>query len=213
MIRIAIADDHALVRQGLRRILEAERDLIVVGEAHNGSDVVRLVRKTRPDVLILDIGLPGKGGLEILRELRRQDLHTQTQILILTMHNEPHYALRSLRTGARGFLYKGADSDELLRAVRAVAQGQTYLPSEVERAFAERYICPDREDPTAALTPREFQVLCLIARGLTNREIARELGIQVRTVDSHRRRVLRKLKLRNNADLTRFAIRQGLVDV
>jgi len=211
MIRVAIADDHALVRQGLRRILEAELDIQVVGEARDGEEALRLVRTTRPDVLILDISMPGKDGLEATRAIRSRE--ARTRILILTMHNEEHYALRTLRAGAHGFLYKGADSEELLRAVRAVSQGITYLPQEIERAFAEKFVHPEEAHPAERLTDREFQVLRLIARGLTNREIAEELGIRLKTVDSHRRRVLKKLGLRNNAELTRFAIRHGLIEV
>lgn len=211
MIRVAIADDHALVRQGLRRILEAELDIQVIGEAQDGEEALRLVQQTHPDVLILDISMPGKDGLEATREIRAQGVHTR--VLILTMHNEEHYALRTLRSGAQGFLYKGADSEELLRAVRAVAQGVTYMPPEIERAFAEKFVHPEVAHPAERLTHREFQVLRLLAQGLTNREIAAELGIQLKTVDSHRRRILKKLGLRNNADLTRFAIRHGLIEL
>lgn len=211
MIRVAIADDHALVRQGIRRILEAELDIRVVGEAQDGDEALALVRRSHPDVLILDISMPGKDGLEATREIRAQGV--PTRILILTMHNEEHYALRTLRAGAQGFLYKGADSEELVRAVRAVSQGITYLPPEIERVFAERFVHPEEADPAERLTDREFQVLRLLAQGRTNREIAEELGIQLKTVDSHRRRILKKLGLRNNAELTRFAIRHGLIEL
>lgn len=213
MIRVVIADDHALVRQGLRRILEAEVDIQVVGEARDGKEALQLVRRTRPDVLILDISMPGKDGLETTYEIRARARELPTRILILTMHNEEHYALRTLRAGAHGFLYKGADSDELLRAVRAVSRGITYLPPDIERTFAQKYVHPEGDDPTQHLTQREFQVLCFLAQGKTNREIAEELGIQVKTVDSHRRRLLKKLGLRNNAELTRFAIRHGLIEL
>lgn len=211
MIRVAIADDHALVRQGLHRILAAEVDVRVVGEAQDGEEALRLVRATHPDVLILDLSMPGKDGLEAIREIRAQGVHTR--VLVLTMHNEEHYALRTLRAGAHGFLYKGADSEELVRAVRAVARGVPYMPPEIERAFAEKFVHPEEADPAERLTDREFQVLRLLAQGLTNREIAAELGIRIKTVDSHRRRVLKKLGLRNNAELTRFAIRHGLVEL
>ncbi len=211
MIRVAIADDHALVRQGLHRILAAEVDVRVVGEAQDGEEALRLVRATHPDVLILDLSMPGKDGLEAIREIRAQGVHTR--VLVLTMHNEEHYALRTLRAGAHGFLYKGADSEELVRAVRAVARGVPYMPPEIERAFAEKFVHPEEADPAERLTDREFQVLRLLAQGLTNREIAAELGIRIKTVDSHRRRILKKLGLRNNAELTRFAIRHGLVEL
>ncbi len=210
MIRIVIADDHALVREGLRRILEEPLDLTVIGEAADGQAAIELVRRLHPDILVLDLSMPVKDGLDVVKELTA--LRVPTKILILTIYNEEHYALRTLRAGAHGFIYKGASTEELLNAIRAVAQGIRYLPPELERAFAERYVQPEvQESPADKLSDREFQVLCLIASGYTNREIAEKLHISVKTVDSHRRNILKKLNLRNNADLTRFALKYGLI--
>jgi DNA-binding NarL/FixJ family response regulator len=210
MIRIVIADDHALVREGLRRILNEPLDMEVIGEAADGQAAIDLVRRLHPDVLVLDLSMPVKDGLDVVKELAA--LRVFTRILILTIHNEEHYALRTLRAGAHGFIYKGTSTEELLNAIRAVAQGIRYLPPELERAFAERYVQPEvQESLTERLSDREFQVLCLIASGYTNREIAEKLHISVKTVDSHRRNVLKKLHLRNNADLTRFALKHGLI--
>ncbi len=210
MIRVVIADDHALVREGLRRILEEPVDLTVVGEAADGRAAVEQVRRLHPDVLVLDLSMPGKDGLDVVKELAAR--RSPTRILILTIHNEEHYALRALRAGAHGFLYKGAGTEELLKAVRAVARGLRYLPPEFERAFAERYVQPKaRGSPAEALSDRELQVLRLLASGYTNREIAAKLHISVKTVDTHRRNILKKLNLRNNADLARFALKHGLI--
>jgi DNA-binding NarL/FixJ family response regulator len=211
MIRVVIADDHSLVREGLRRILDEQFDIEVVGEAKDGKEAVELARCLRPDVILLDISMPGKDGLDATKEICALD--TRTKILILTIHNEEHYALRTLRAGAHGFIFKGAKSGDLVRAIHDLDRDQRYLPPELERIFAELYVRPRAPGPlTEALTDREFQVLRLIALGHTNHEVAEKLRISVKTVDTHRRNILRKLKLRNNADLTRFAIQHGIIE-
>ncbi len=211
MIRVVIADDHSLVREGLRRIVDERFDIQVVGEAKDGREAVELVRSLRPDVLLLDISMPGKDGLEAAKEIRALDVHTK--ILILTIHNEEHYALRTLRAGAHGFIFKGAKSGDLLRAIYDLHRGLRYLPPKLERIFAELYVQPKAPSTlTEAISDREFQVLRMIALGHTNREVADKLRISVKTVDTHRRNILRKLKLRNNADLTRFAIQHGMIE-
>jgi DNA-binding NarL/FixJ family response regulator len=211
MIRVVIADDHSLVREGLRRILDEQFDIEVVGEAKDGKEAVELAGRLRPDVILLDISMPGKDGLDATKEIRALD--TRTKILILTIHNEEHYALRTLRAGAHGFIFKGAKSEDLVRAIHDLDRGLRYLPPELERIFAELYVCPRAPGTlTEALTDREFQVLRLIALGHTNREVAEKLRISVKTVDTHRRNILKKLQLRNNADLTRFAIQHGIIE-
>jgi two-component system invasion response regulator UvrY len=210
MIRIAIADDHAIVRDGLKRILADQADMEVIGEASDGFEAVELVRKLKPDVIILDISMPAKDGLDATREIGA--LKAATRVLILTMHSDEHYAIRTMRAGATGYLVKGASSEELLRAIRTVAGGQRYLPADLESAFAEHFLTPETSyTPAESLSDREFQVLCLLASGFTNREIAEKLFISVKTVDSHRSRILDKLSLRNNSDLTRFAIEHKLI--
>ena len=211
MVRIAIADDHVLVREGLRRLLSEQHDIEIVGEAADGFAAVELVRRQRPDVLLLDITMPGKDGLEATKEISA--LGEDTKILILTMHPEEQYALRTLRAGARGFIVKNAKPTELLEAIRQVHQGRHYLPPELEHIFAEHYVLPgDRKQPLERLSEREFQVLRLLAAGLSNREIAARLHITIKTVESHRSHLLKKLHLRNNSDLTRFALQYELIE-
>lgn len=210
MIRVAIADDHALVRQGMRRML-SESDLVaVIGEASNGAEAVELVREQEPDVLLLDITMPVKDGIEATSDIL--ELGKKTRILILSMHADDQYALRTLRAGANGFISKGARLEELLRAITEVNRGNRYLPEKIAKALAERHIQPDAERPLAELlSRREFQVMNHLAQGMTNREIADLLSISVKTIDTHRGNVLKKLKLRNNSDITRFAILNGYI--
>lgn len=210
MIRIAIADDHALVREGMRRMLSGSKLIDVVGEAANGVEAVELVEDMEPDVLLLDITMPIKDGIEATVDIVA--LKRRTKILILSMHADEQYALRTLRAGANGFISKGARLEELLKAITDVHGGGRYLPDKIAASFAERHIRPDAEKPLAELlSKREFQVMSYLAQGLTNREIADILNISVKTVDTHRGHVLKKLKLRNNSDITRFAIQHGYV--
>lgn len=211
MIRVAISDDHALVREGLRRILR-ERGFDIVGEAANGVEAIALVAKHEPDIILLDISMPEKDGIEATREIVALDVGTR--VVILTMHTDEHYALRALRAGALGFILKDAKAEELATAIKNVYQGKRYLPPELERSFAEKYLQPEaRDEPAKKLSNREFEVMCLLAMGLTNREIADKLTISVKTVDSHRSHVLKKLVLRNNSDITRYAIQHGFIRV
>lgn len=211
MIRVAIADDHALVREGLRRMLSGRSDIInVIGEASNGAEAVKLVTELKPDVLLLDITMPVKDGIEATTEIVEMDV--DTKILILSMHSDEQYALRTLRAGASGFISKGARLEELLKAITDVRDGNRYLPEHIAKSFAEKHIRPDSDKPLAELlSKREFQVMNYLASGMTNREIAKLLDISVKTVDTHRGHVLKKLKLRNNSDITRFAIQHGYI--
>jgi len=212
MIRVGISDDHALVREGLRRILNEECQIEIVGEAADGAEAVELVNRTRPDVILLDISMPELDGIAATKKILALDV--PTQVLILTMHSDEQYALRALRAGARGFVLKEAKADELIGAIRNVHAGQRYLPTDLERRFAEKYLEPeDEQTDSHNLSKREFEVLCFLAIGLTNREIADKLTISVKTVDSHRGHVLKKLNLRNNSDLTRYAIQRGYVEL
>jgi two-component system, NarL family, invasion response regulator UvrY len=210
MIRVAIADDHALVREGLRKMLSGSDVIAVIGEACNGAEAVKLVNDLKPDVLLLDITMPVKDGIEATTEITNMEV--DTKILILSMHSDEQYALRTLRAGASGFISKGARLEELLKAITDVRNGNRYLPEHIAKSFAEKHIQPDADKPLAELlSKREFQVMNYLASGLTNREIAKLLDISIKTVDTHRGHVLRKLKLRNNSDITRFAIQHGYI--
>jgi len=213
MIRVAIADDHALVREGMRRMLSGSRQIDVIGEAANGAEAVELVSEQEPDVLLLDITMPVKDGIEATEEI--VELKKKTRILILSMHADEQYALRTLRAGANGFISKGARLEELLRAITEVHNGERYLPEQMAESLGEASI-EDRMDEKSLvemLSPREYQVMSYLAQGMTGREIADVLAISPKTVDTHRGHLLKKLRLRNNSDLTRFAIQSGLVKV
>ena len=213
MIRVAIADDHALVREGMRRMLSGSRQIDVIGEAANGAEAVELVTEKEPDVLLLDITMPVKDGIEATEEI--VELKKKTRILILSMHADEQYALRTLRAGANGFISKGARLEELLRAITEVHNGERYLPEQMAESLGEASI-EDRMDEKSLvemLSPREYQVMSYLAQGMTGREIADVLAISPKTVDTHRGHLLKKLRLRNNSDLTRFAIQSGLVKV
>lgn len=211
VITVAIAYSYTLHREGLRCLLGGHPDLQVAGEAADGLAAIELARSSRPDVLLLDLAMPGKDGLEATKDIVA--LGGGTKVVALGGVAPRGYVLRVLRAGARGYVCKSAGVEELVRAIHKVHRGDTYLPGDLQRIFAERYFRSDLErDADELLTDREFQVLCLLALGHTNKEIGGRLSISVKTVDTHRMNVLRKLHLRNNADLARFAIRSQLVD-
>jgi len=211
MIRLVIADDHAMWREGLCRILAEQEDMTVVGEAADGRAAVALVEQKGPDIILLDISMPKKDGIEATKDIVR--LRSSTKVLILTMHEDEHYALRAFRAGALGYIVKHAKSDELVKAIRQVHSGKCYLSAELATVFAERFLNPETgRNPLENLTDRQFRVLLLLAKGRTNREIGEQLGIKAKTVDSHRSHILKRLNLRNNADITRYAMQQGLVE-
>jgi len=211
MIRIAVVDDHAMVRAGVCRILESEADLKVVGQAGSGHEAVRLVREKRPDVVILDYGLPDLDGLEVTRQIL--DSGVSTQVLILTMHGNEEYATRVIRAGASGFIVKVAPAEELIRAVRKVHARGVYVSPEIMERMVGRLGQPVEEIPESVLSNRELQVLLRLARGLSTREVADALNLSPSTIETYRSRIMEKLNLRNNSDMTRFAIRRRLIDV
>ena len=210
MIKILIADDHAIVREGLKRIVAETADMVVADEATNGHEVLEKVRNNEYNVVILDISMPGRGGVDILKQLKGQKPHLP--ILILSMHPEEQYAVRVLKAGAAGYLTKESAPDELITAIKRVSRGRKYVsPSLAEKlAFdLER----DTERPYhETLSDREYQVLCMIASGKRVQEIAEELCLSVKTVSTYRSRILEKMKMKNNAELMRYAIKHGLVD-
>jgi DNA-binding NarL/FixJ family response regulator len=209
MIRVLIADDHAVVRRGLIQILEDEGDLIVSGEAGTAGEVTRLVREKDIDVLVLDIAMPGGGGLEVLRQL--QDLRPDLPVLVLSVHGEKQYATRVLKAGAAGYLTKESAPAELVAAIRQVAGGQRYITPSVATILADRL---GEEDlpPREILSNREFQVMCLLASGKTISGIAEDLSLSVKTVSTYRARILEKLHLESTADIIRYALEHGLVE-
>lgn len=205
MIRVAIAEDHTLVREALKTLLENSGRVEVVGEATTGDEAVEIVAQRQPDVLLLDIAMPGKDGLAAIMDIN--GLQVQTRVLVVSTTADDTYAVRAVRAGAAGYLNKTAKSGELISAIDAVIAGQRVVPDGAEAQSAPA------THPAQVLSPREFQVLGHLASGLTNREIAKMLEISVKTVDTHRGHVLKKLKLRNNSDLTRFAMQHGLLQM
>ena len=207
MIRVVIAEDHTLIREALVKLLGESRKIDVVGEAATGTTAVSMTKRLEPDVLLLDVTMPEKDGLQALAEL--QQLHVPTKVIVLTMHEDEAHGVRAMRAGAAGFLRKSASIDELLAAIEKVHKGEQVAPAEIMAALNRKR----SEHPAQILSQREFQVMSYLAAGKTNREIADTLSISVKTVDTHRGHVLKKLRLRNNSDITRFAISNGLIPV
>jgi len=207
-VRILLADDHAILRQGLKLILSAHADLEVVGEAANGRDAVALAEKLQPDIVLLDVQMPELNGIEATKKMVAAN--SRIRILVLSMHKEAIYVREILRAGARGYILKDAIDTELLDAVRSVAKGDGYLSPAVAGALNEK---PNESStPLDTLSGREREVLLLIAEGKTNKEIATRLNLSVYTVDSHRGKIMEKLNLHSAGELVRFAIKNGLVD-
>jgi DNA-binding NarL/FixJ family response regulator len=209
-IRVFIADDHAIVREGLKQILAEQRDIIVAGEAENGNDAVRLFRKSRCHVLLLDISMPDRNGIEVLKLVKKEN--PELAVLMLSMHREDQYAIRSLKAGAAGYLTKQSAPRELVTAIRQVAAGQKYVSAALAQALASQ-VGADHETPVhETLSDREYQTLMMIASGKTVGDIAQELSLSVKTISEYRARLLAKMKLKNSAELTHYAIRNQLVD-
>ena len=210
MIEILLADDHAIVRDGLRQIIADTDDLTVAGEAVNGSEVIARVRERNWDVLLLDISMPGKNGLELIKQIKIE--RPKMPILILSMHDEEQYALRALRAGAAGYLTKDSDARQLLTVIRKVAGGGVYLsPAMAERMARELMPATDAL-PHTLLSDREYQIFELIVRGHSLTNIAEQLCLSVKTVSTHKSNILQKMNMSNQAELIRYAIRHELAD-
>jgi two-component system invasion response regulator UvrY len=209
MIRVILCDDHAVVRRGIRDTLAEAVDIQIAGEAGSYSEVRELLRSTPCDVLVLDINLPGRSGLEVLASLRETD--TQTKVLVVSMFPEDQYAIRCLRAGAQGYLNKAGNPAEMVTAVRTIAQGRKYVTPDVAQMLVDNLATPSTEALHNSLSERELQTLLKIASGKRLSDIAEELMLSPKTVSVYRSRVLEKLKLANNAELTVYAIRNGLV--
>jgi len=211
-IRVLLVEDHTVVRQGLRRILEMEAGIEIVGEEGDGRRALELAQRLRPDVAIIDISLPNLNGVEVTRQLTK--IAPDTKALILSMHADDEYIRRSLGAGAKGYLLKDADDQDLIKAVTALSTGASYFSPSVSSVVLAGYLrdTPAAADELSVLSTREREVLALIADGKSNKEVAQLLDLSVSTVESHRKHIMEKLDLHNTAAIVRFAVRKGLIE-
>jgi two-component system, NarL family, response regulator NreC len=212
MISIMLADDHPIVRQGLKALLESEQNFHLVGEAGDGLEAVRLAIRLKPDVLVTDVMMPGLNGLEVTRQVTKS--LPQTKVIILSMYTDDSYVLEALKNGATGYVLKDSQATDLVEAIREVAAGNKYLSPPLSERELELYaqrieLVPS--DPYELLTTREREVLHLVAEGRTSAEIAQQLFISPRTAEGHRANLMRKLGMQNNAELVRYALKRGIV--
>jgi two-component system response regulator NreC len=212
-IRVLLADDHTLMRRGLRLIVEQQPDLVVVGEAEDGRQAVTLAASLRPDVAVLDIGMPNLNGIEAAKQIT--DGKSGAAIIILSMHADESYILRALKAGARGYLLKDSAESDLVRAIRSVAEGKSFFSPAVSKVLLEDYVKKlqrtGSEDSYDLLTPREREILQLIAEGKSNKDVANLLNLSVYTVETHRANLMEKLKLKSVPELTLYAVRKGII--
>jgi DNA-binding NarL/FixJ family response regulator len=212
-IRILLADDHKLMRSGLRVLLEQQEDLTVVGEASDGREAVALASSLRPEVLVMDIGMPNLNGIEAATQIIQS--HPQIAIVMLSMHSDESYVLRALKSGAKGYLLKDSAEADLLRAVHAVAEGKSFFSPAVSKVLLDDYVRKLKrsgaDDPYDLLTPREREILQLVAEGKSNKDVAQLLNLSVYTVETHRSNIMEKLKLRGIPELILYAVRKGII--
>jgi len=214
--RIVLADDHAILREGIRALLEDQSDMTVVGEAADGRKAIELARDLSPDIIVMDIGMPLLNGLEATRQIKHN--FPQVAVLVLTMHDNEEYVSHILAAGASGYVLKRAASSELVTAIRAVAAGQSFLSPAVTKLLIEGYMgrqlaAPVMVDPFETLTAREREVLQLVAEGHTNSQIAKLLNISIKTVKAHRSNLMQKLGLHDRGELIKVAIQRGIIEV
>ena len=213
-IRIMLADDHKMIRDGLRALLEKQRDLQVIAEAADGQNAVRTARKVSPDVVVIDIGMPDLNGIEATRQISA--LPHKPKIIGLSMHADRRYVTQMLKAGASGYLLKDSAFEELVKAIATVMKGQVYLSPQIAGTVLDEYRRTAKEDDGtvfSVLTEREREVLQQIAEGCSTKEIAAELSISVKTIETHRRQIMEKLKLHSVAELTKYAVKEGLTDL
>jgi DNA-binding NarL/FixJ family response regulator len=211
LIKVLLADDHSIVRAGLRRIVEESEDMEVIAEASGGREAIRQAQNTPPDVAVIDISMPDLDGLEVISHLHA--CHPKLPIIILTMHEEEQYVVRAIESGAMGYVTKRSAPEQLVKAIRKVHAGYRYLTEEAIELLVLRVARGSKDrSPLDTLSLRELQVLRRLALGHTNREIAESYHISIKTVDTYRSRLLKKLNLRNNAELSRFAIQNRLIE-
>jgi two-component system nitrate/nitrite response regulator NarL len=215
--KILIVDDHEVVRDGLRNILTSLDTISIAGEAGNGEDAVKMYASLKPDLVIMDISMPGMNGIEATRVIKEKD--PDARILILTMHDNQEYLNQIIRSGAKGFILKNTDKEELLDAVRTVASGDNFFSKDISKLIIDNYIRTAKETEKSdgykevPLTKREIEILKLIASGYSNQEIANILYISYNTVDTHRKNIMHKLSIKNTAGLVRYAIEKGLISL
>jgi len=209
MIHVVLADDHAIVRDGLRMVLESTGDISVVGEAENGTETLKLLQQIKPDVLLLDVSMPGLNGFDVVQRMGQKD--EQVPTLVLSMYPEEQYALRFIKAGAAGYLAKDAASTQLVNAVRMVASGRKYISPEVATLLAESLSGEHEQEAHELLSDREYQVMCHIGSGKTVSQIAEQMSLSVRTISTYRSRILAKMRMSTNAELTHYTIKHGLV--
>jgi len=209
MIRVLVADDHPLLRTALKQVLSAEPDLTVAGEAEDSEQVLQKIGEESWDVVILDLAMPGRGGMEVLRELRRLKPHLP--VLVLSMYAEDQFAVRAIKAGASGYLSKNSAADEVIRAVRKILTGKKYVSPSLAEMLADSLDSDFDQQLHESLSDREFEVLCKIGSGQTVSEIAEEMVLSVKTISTYRARLLEKMNMKNSAELARYAIMKGLV--
>lgn len=210
MIRVIIADDHPIVRKGLKEILAEDPTIVVVDEAGDGHELLRKVRENDFDVIILDISMPGLDGLDVLRQIKTEN--KAARVLILTIHPEARYAVRCLKMGAEGYLTKGSAPDELVQAIRRISGGRKYISQNLAEALTDELSSGSNQNPHETLSDREYQVMLHIASGKSLKDIAEGLALSVKTVSTYRSRILEKLKLQNNTELILYAIQHDLIE-
>lgn len=210
MINILIADDHALMRAGLKRILKDEPDIKVVGEASNGFEVLEAVKKNKIDFIVLDLTMPGKNGLEVIKELKQSN--KEILILILSMHPEDRFAVRALKSGASGYMTKESAPDELVNAIRKIISGRKYITPILAEKLASEFDDDSGKSPHENLSDREYEVFIMIASGKKITEIAESLRLSTPTVNTYRARIFDKMRLKSNVDLTHYAMSNKLID-
>lgn len=210
MINILLVDDHELVRTGISRIIDDVRGMKVIGEAESGEDAVKWCRSNEPDVILMDINMPGIGGLDAMNKILR--INEDIKIIMLTMHTENPFPTKVMQAGAAGYLSKGACPDEVLNAIRAVNAGQRYLAPEIAQQMALSQLAPSNEDPFRVLSERELQIMIMITKGQRVVDISEQLSLSSKTVNSYRYRLFDKLGVQGDVELTHLAIRYGMLD-
>jgi len=210
VIKILIVDDHSIVRQGMKQIITQVPGMVVTGEATTGHEALSLINDGAYNIVVLDISLPGRNGLEVLKDIKRE--RQELPVLVLSMHSEEQYAMRALKDGASGYITKDSTTAELVEAIRTIARGRKYITTSITDKLTQQLDTGYRKAVHEKLSDREYQVLCMIARGKTVKEIAVELCLSAKTVSTYRARVLEKMNIKTNLEIIRYALKQGLVD-
>ncbi len=210
-IKIILVDDHEILRKGLVSLLEKQKDMEVVGQAEEGNQALRLIRQVKPDIVVMDVNMPGLDGIDTTRRIRREFDHIQ--VIALSMYSKKTFVLEMLQAGASGYILKDCAFDELIKAINAVADGQTYLCSKITSIVLDDYVKGQGGPSLSVLTDKERQVLKLVSEGKPSKEVAVILGVSFKTVDARRRQIMKKIDAQSTADLVKFAIREGLTTV